>query len=220
MSAFLRRAALPLLLLAVAAAPASAGVIEFNGVTFTSSTSGNVLTLEIDAAARKNGWSDARYLDAIGIKTSGSYATAAMSSSTGAKWQLGTAELTAKGCQAGNGNKATSFDKLCFGGLPVALGDNMVFTFTFDGAASPDAAHLKVRFLDSSFSKIDELMSKDFVTSIANPKPETSLEQRETGAGDPAGGTQPTDIPEPQTLALVAGGLAALGLLRRRKPRA
>lgn len=223
MSRFMRHLALPLLL-AASAAPAAAGVIAFQGVTFTSSSSGNVLTLEIDAAARNAGWTAARYVDAIGIKTSSSYTSVSMSGPTGAAWTFGTAELNAKGCQdsADKGNAGAGFDKLCFGGAPVALADDMVFTFTFDGTASPDPAHLKVRFLDASFKKIDELMSEDFVAGSAATgglKTGTSLES-DTGTGELAGSTQPVDLPEPHGIALFAGGLAALGLLRRRKPRA
>lgn len=234
MSSLLRRMALPFFFLA-GLAPASAGVIEQYGVTFTSNTSGNVLTLEIDAASRSGGWQTARYLDAIGIKTSSAYRSATLSSASGINWQLDAAELNANGCEGGNSKKATSYEKLCIVGTPTALGDDMVFTFTFNDGAAPDAAHLKVRFLDASGKKIDELLSQDFeaggTTSGDGTQPGTATEgtqsgsgntdsQLESDAGDTAGEPQPAAVPEPQTLALLAGGLALLTLLRRRKPRA
>jgi len=82
MSALFRRALGSLFI--VAASNASAGVITQDGVVFTSTFTGNVLTLEIDAAGRTGGWAGATAIDALGIKTVGSFGSVTMRSSTGA----------------------------------------------------------------------------------------------------------------------------------------
>ena len=95
-------------LLIVAASNASAGVITQDGVVFTSTFTGNVLTLEIDAAGRTGGWAGATAIDALGIKTVGSFGSVTMRSSTGADWTLSSAELNASGCAGKSKTKGTA----------------------------------------------------------------------------------------------------------------
>ncbi|WP_020656346.1 PEP-CTERM sorting domain-containing protein [Massilia niastensis] len=210
----LRRMALSLLL-GAGAASASAGVITSEGVTFTSTFKGNVLTLEIDAAGRTGGWAKASYIDALSIKTIGRFTDVSMGSSTAAAlWKLDAAELNAKGCDGGGGKgNDDGFDRLCYSGDKVALADNMLFTFTFAGDVTLGAPHLKVRFLDAKGKKAGDLLSEDFPFQgeIPDEDPDNDPPPHE----DPPVG----EVPEPQSLGLVAGGIAALGFVRRRRQR-
>lgn len=148
-------------LLIVAASNASAGVIKQDGVVFTTSYTGNVLTLEINAAGRSGGWAAASAIDALGIKTVGSFANVKMTSSTGAGWALSSAELNASGC-AGKGKAKADSGRICYSGDAIALADNMVFTFVFDGSPVLSAPHLKVHFVNASGTKVGSLLSMDF----------------------------------------------------------
>ena len=71
---------------------AHAGVLTLDGVTFTSSWSGNVLTLQIDAAQRSGGWSGATGLAALAIKGVGTYSSVSVSGGPGGTdaWKLST----------------------------------------------------------------------------------------------------------------------------------
>jgi hypothetical protein len=162
-------------LLIVAASNASAGVITQDGVVFTSSFSGNVLKLQIDAAGRAGGWAGASAIDALGIKTIGSFGSVSMTSSTGARWTLSSAELNPSGC-AGNekGKSKAEGGRLCFSGGAVDLADDMLFTFVFEGAPNLGAPHLKVHFVDARGAKVGSLLSMDFPwqgETIATPAP-------------------------------------------------
>lgn len=160
-------------LIIVAASNASAGVIEQDGVVFTSTYTGNVLRLEIDAAGRSGGWSAASAIDAIGIKTVGGFGSVAMTSSTGASWALSSAELNASGC-AGKGKGKADAGRLCYSGGAMALADNMVFTFVFDGNPVLSAPHLKVHFVNADGAKVGSLLSMDFpwqAESLPAPAP-------------------------------------------------
>lgn len=148
-------------LLIIAASNASAGVIKQDGVVFTTSYTGNVLTLEIDAAGRSGGWAAASAIDALGIKTVGDFNSVKMTSSTGAGWALSSAELNASGC-AGKGRAKAGSGRICYSGDAIPLADNMVFTFVFDGSPVLSAPHLKVHFVNAGGTKVGSLLSTDF----------------------------------------------------------
>ncbi|MEW6762691.1 MAG: PEP-CTERM sorting domain-containing protein [Pseudomonadota bacterium] len=244
MNRILRTALLPLLL--AAAGNASAGVLTLNGVVFTSTYTGNVLTLEIDAANRSGGWAAATAIDALGIKTVGSFDSVSATNSSGAAWTLSGAELSAKGCN-GNGNGNGNAGKICYKGGKIDLADNMVFTFTFEGSPTLGAPHLKVHFLTADGRKVGSLLSEDFALDAEPPASSGGTDQGEdkdsgetpgsldpvlmpdteqggAGGGESAGGpvVPPSgigagDVPEPATLAILGAGLAGFTLARRRK---
>lgn len=165
---------------------AVASTLTFQGVTFASSSAGNVLTIEIDAAGRTDGWATAEYIDTIAIKDVGTYSSVSLLGPGGA-WTYSANELNANGCNGG------VTDNACFSHTPVALGDDMIFNFTFtDWVLGGDTPHLKVRFLDANLDKQDSLLS-EYIT---------------------------TPIPEPETYAMLLAGLGLLGWhARRRKKR-
>ena len=57
--------------LAAAHLTASAGLLTFQGVTFESTWSSNVMTIEIDAAGRTDNWTNALFIEAIAINDVG-----------------------------------------------------------------------------------------------------------------------------------------------------
>ena len=242
----------------VAASHASAGVITQDGVVFTSTFTGNVLTLEIDAAGRSGGWAAATAIDALAIKTIGSFTDVKMSSSTGADWSLSASELKAKGCASGAAGSGASQRLLCVTGPGVALADNMLFTFTFGGAPALAAPHLKVHFINANGGKVGSLLSMDFPLQLASTPAVPTGSGAAPGAGTQAGsngsqpgstpvapelipgavqagmdalpsagaqplpggamgGSSPSQVPEPQTGALMLGGLGVMGALARRR---
>ena len=243
MHSIVRRTALSLLL-AAGAASASAGVITENGVTFTSSFTGNVLTIEVDAKDRKEGWQNAFYLAGFSIKTPGDFGKVTMTTSAkeGSWTMLAGSELSGQGC---NSNGQGKDDSACFTGAGIRLSDDMIFQFTFDGKVNLATPHLKVMMLQENGKKSDTLMSRDF-TFTTETLPvnsdltggdktgggkidagktggaqaggeQTGNEQtggEQTGGGEQAG--QPAEVPEPQSLLLLAGGLGALGVALRR----
>ena len=225
----------------IAATNASAGVITQDGVVFTSTYSGKVLTLQIDAKNRSGGWASATALDAFSLKTIGSFSGVKMSSATGGDWALSAAELTAKGCGATKGKGGTAdLSRLCYSGAGVALADNMVFTFTFDGSPTLSAPHLKVHFVDAGGNKIGSLLSMDFpAQAVPDPVsappptvPEPGLipppvigigEDGSSGDNLPVVLPSPdtvSDVPEPASTAMIAAGLALIGIARRRSRKA
>jgi len=176
-------------LLIVAASNAAAGVITQDGVVFTSSFTGKVLTLEIDAAKRSGGWAGASAIDALSLKTIGSFDGVSMTSSTGAAWSLVPTELKASGCGAAKaGATATALTRLCYAGPGIALADNMLFTFTFTGTPALAAPHLNVHFIDAKGNKVGSLLSLDFPASgPAAPAPATGSAPAAPAAGTSAG---------------------------------
>lgn len=184
----LRIAAATALLAAGVAASASAGTLTYQGVTFTSSWSGNVLTLEIDAANRNGDWAAATTIGALQLKDIGSFGSVSLTSAPGAAtgWTLSSNELNANGCTGGSHPGAS----LCYSGAHVALADDMVFQFTFAGGApSLDAPHLKVNFFaGDDTQKVGSLLSQTIAP-----------------------------VPEPQAYAMMFGGLAMLAAAARRR---
>lgn len=154
-------------------------------MTFTSTSSGNLLTLEIDAANRTGDWLEASSIGALQLKNLGSFSDVSLVSAPGmaANWTLSSNELNANGCAGG----AHAGSSLCLSGERVALADNMVFQFSFSGGA-PDleAPHLKVNFFGEGERKVGSLLSQ----AIA-------------------------PVPEPQTYAMMLGGLGLVGLNTR-----
>jgi hypothetical protein len=183
----LRQAAVTLALAAGLAASANAGTLTFQGVTFTSSWSANVLTLEIDAANRSGDWAGATTIGALQLKDLGSFdsvlLTSAPQGATG--WALSSNELNANGC-GGGAHAGTS---LCYSGGHIALTDDMVFRFTFAGGApSLDAPHVKVNFFGDGDRKVGSLLSQTI-----------------------------SPVPEPQAYAMLVGGLGWFGVMARRR---
>ncbi len=188
----LRKAAVSALLAAglAASASASAGTLSYQGVTFTTSWTGNTLTLAIDAAHPSGDWATATTLGALQLKDVGSFDSVSLSAAPGAavNWTLSPDELNANGCTGG----AHPGMGACFSGTHVALTDNMVFKFDFTGSGtnftSPD---LKVNFFNGAGGdKVGSLLSMNIPAA---------------------------PVPEPGTWAMLAGGLSVLGALARRR---
>lgn len=169
-------------------ATASAGTLTFQGVTFTSSFTDNVLTLEIDAANRTGDWLNATTIGALQLKDIGSFSSVALTSAPmgASSWALSPNELTANGCSGG----AHTGTGLCYSGPHIALADDMVFKFTFTGGTPMlDAPHLKVNFFGADGDKkVGSLLSQTIAP-----------------------------VPEPQTYAMLFGGLAVVGAMARRR---
>ncbi len=190
MTSRIRTTLLSALLGAGTIASAHAGTVEFQGVDFTSSWSGNVLTLEIDAANPTGSWAGATSLGALQLKDLGSFGSVSLTAAPGgaANWTLSSNELNANGC-SGGGHAGTS---LCYAGAHVALTDDMVFQFTFSGGnVDPTSPQLKVNMYGADGDrKVGSLMGEHLVVSA---------------------------VPEPQAYALMLGGLGLLGVMARRK---
>lgn len=152
---------------------AQAGVLTYQDVVFTTTWANNVLTLEIDAARHSGDWSRATTIGALSIKEIGSFQSVQVTAAPkGVElWKMSARELTANGCSGGAGNNRDK-TSLCLTGTPVALTDNMVFSFAFTGAPDLDEPHLKVNFLDASNNKTGDLLSKTIASTpvvVAQP---------------------------------------------------
>jgi hypothetical protein len=146
---------------AAALNPAHAGVLTFQDVVFTTTWTNNVLTLKIDAGQHSGNWTRATSISALSLKDIGSFQSVKVSAAPqGADaWKMSTRELTAKGCSGGGGTNRDQ-TSLCLTGTPVALTDNMVFTFAFIGTPRLEQPHLKVNFVDASNNKVGDLLSQ------------------------------------------------------------
>jgi hypothetical protein len=186
----IRRALLSALLAGGAIASAQAGTLEFQGVTFTSSWTDNVLTLEIDAAHPGGDWASATTIGALQLKGIGRFDNVTLSAAPGgtANWTLSSNELNANGCGGGAHVGAS----LCYSGPHIALSDDMVFKFTFNGAATDfSSPHVKVNFFNGDGGrKVGSLLSENIPLA---------------------------PVPEPQTYAMMLGGLGLLGAMARRR---
>jgi hypothetical protein len=188
------RSALALLLAAGWASSASAGVLTYDGVTFTATRTGSTLSIEIDAAHPSGGWANAKTIGAIQVQGVGKFDSVSLTQAPGAAsgWAFVGRELGGGGCAGG-----LQPDKFaCYSGTHVALADDMIFKFAFTGTKFDlGDPSLKVLFFDADGKKNGSLLSQNIETS--------------TG----------TEVPEPATTALILGGIGLMGLARRRKTR-
>lgn len=74
--------------------------LEYQGVTFTSSWTDKLLTLEIDATHRTGDWASAASIGALQLKDIGRLDNVTLTSAPGgaASWTLSSNELNAHGC--------------------------------------------------------------------------------------------------------------------------
>lgn len=194
MKTMLRKAAVPILLAAGvgASVSANAGTLSYQGVTFTTSWTDNVLTLEIDAAHPTGDWASATTLGALQLKDVGRFDSVSLAAAPGdaINWTLSSDELNANGCTGG----AHPGIGACFSGTHVALTDDMVFKFNFTGSGTDfTSPQLKVNFFDGAGGdKVGSLLSMNIPAA---------------------------PVPEPGSWAMLAGGLSVLGALARRRKR-
>jgi hypothetical protein len=152
MTSRIRTTLLAALLGAGALASAQAGTIEFQGVDFTSSWAGNVLTLEVDAANPTGSWAGATSLGALQLKDLGSFDSVSLTAAPGGAthWTLSSKELNANGCTGGS----HAGSSLCYSGAHLALTDDMVFQFTFSGDnVDPTSPQLKLTMFGADGNK-------------------------------------------------------------------
>jgi hypothetical protein len=207
----LKNAMLAALLGATGIATAHAGLLTYQGVTFTSSWSGNVLTLEIDAAKHTDDWSTASGLSALGIGGIGDYTSVSVSATPrgASSWTTSSAELNGQGCSGDT--KGQDGSRLCFYGQQIGLSDDMLFSFTFSGSQVDTIdPHVKVQFVDGEGKKVGSLLSATLPGAGLQPA---------VPAVPSSGGGKPGDVPEPQSIALLLAGLGLMGLAMRRKGR-
>jgi hypothetical protein len=202
----IRHTVLSALLGAGAIASAQAGVLEYQGVTFTSSWTDKVLTLEVDAAHRTGDWAAASTIGALQLKDIGKFDGVTLSAAPGgaANWTMSSKELNANGCAGGSHGGAS----LCLAGNHVALADNMVFKFAFTGDATDfSSPEVKVNlFGDKGGRKMGSLLGQKIPQVLTPPSVPVA-------APLPA----PASVPEPQTYAMMIGGLAAMAAAARRR---
>jgi hypothetical protein len=147
------------------AAPAHAS-LTFQGVTFTTSYAGNVLTVEIDAANPTGDWSTATTIGALEVKGIGTFSGVTFTGpGAAAGWSVVPNELNASGCVGG----AQLGRNACASGAHVPLSDNMIFTYTFTGQPNLTDPTIKVAFYNGDNpDKVGSLLSMD-VPAVPEP---------------------------------------------------
>jgi hypothetical protein len=192
MKTVIARTALLACAAALAVAVPAQAQVTYQGVTFTTSVSGNVLTLEIDAAHPTGDWSTANYLGAVALQSIGNFSSVTFTGPAGTgAWTTNAAELTANGCSGA----VQTGSRLCSSGTYIPLSDDMLFQFAFTGTPNLQNPTVKVEMFASpnSTDKTGSLLSMHV----------------------PVG-----QVPEPGTYAMLLAGLGLLGLARRRGGRA
>lgn len=125
-------AALALAASGLGLAPAAHAQLSYNGVTFNTTWTGNVLTLEIDAANPTGDWSYATHLGGLEFSNIGSWSSVSMGGAgAAAGWTLDNQDLELFGCTG----SSSGGQRVCATGSKLALTDDMIFNFTFTGGA-------------------------------------------------------------------------------------
>lgn len=195
-------------------ASAHAGLLTYQDVTFTSTWSGNVLTLEIDAARHTGDWTNASGLAALELKGIGNYTGVSVTTAPdgAGKWTTSGSELKAGGCSGTTNGQGGS--RLCFYGQQIALADNMVFSFTFSGSDIQTAdPHLKVNFVDAKGKKTGSLLSQTLPASPAASTGGTAGTGTQSGNGAstvPAAPAAPAVPASPPATSADTGAPAAI----------
>ena len=137
-----------------------------DGVTITPSFSGNVLTIELDAAGVMGDWAGATGIVALQVKDVGTWTSFDFSGPGAASsWVEYSNELSAGGCDGGS----SGIQRACASGTAVTLTDDMMFTFTFTGGTQDFSnPQIKLMFVDSSGNKVGSLLS-EHVPAIPEP---------------------------------------------------
>lgn len=187
---FQRALSIGALVVASLAASSAHAQLTVQGVTFTPSWSGNVLTLEIDAANPTGDWATATTIGALQVKSIGTWTDVEFSGPGAANsWTVDPNELNANGCEGGT----SGVQRACAFGTHVQLTDNMIFTYTFTNLVRTSLdPFVKVNFfIGQGDDKVGSLLSLEV----------------------PA-------IPEPSTYAMLLGGLGVLAMARRNAKKA
>lgn len=162
--------------------------LTYNGVTFTTTWSGNVLSLEIDAANPTGDWSYASHLGGLEFSNIGTWSSVSMSG-TGADagWTLDNQDLELFGCTG----SSSGGQRVCATGDKLPLTDDMMFNFTFTGGAQDfDNPRLEMTLFKS--------LGHGFYWKVGHMDKYVP------------------SIPEPETYAMLLAGLGVLALARRR----
>lgn len=153
----IRRIKNALTVCAVAAASLGAASTAYaqtthQGVTFTPSYSGNVLTIEIDASDPDASWNSATMIGALAVEQVGTWTSFVISGpGAAAGWTEFPNELSANGCDGG----FMGAQRACGSGTGVPLTDNMFFTFTFTGGTQDlSFPHIKLNMLNASGEQV------------------------------------------------------------------
>ena len=152
----------------LAAAPAMANSLVFQGVTFnTFAEDADTLRLEIlGADAATGNWAGTTWLKAFEIKDIGAITGASIVSGPGGfATDLAHGLAASAGCTTGGTNGA------CFTGAGAALTPSMVWRIDFAGTPDFSTPHLKVQFMVSSTQAkaTGDLLSQ----TVPVPEPET-----------------------------------------------
>jgi PEP-CTERM motif len=164
-----------MLLAALAIIFASSGAwansLTYQGVTFTTTSSGNTLTLTITNglnADPTSNWAGIKYLESFAIGNVGSFTGASVSGFTYDPGGLSNGSSSPDGCNGSGSGWA------CFyaGSTPLALSNSMTFNIAFTGSPNFSLPSLKIDFwADPSQTKsTGDLLSQSIPVS-ATPLP-------------------------------------------------